>query len=74
MDTNQLLGAKLAMAASKPAFGMTASVGSGTAVLLTWLGVLTPIVGFISVCIGLCAAYYSLKHNKALCKKDKESK
>jgi hypothetical protein len=55
---------------SKPVTGITLGLG---ATVLTWLGVLTTIFGFIAATIGLCAAIYSLIHNRNLVKQDLKS-
>ena len=66
MDTNIIT-----ILASKPATGITISVG---ATVLTLLGTITTIVGCLAAIIGFTAAVYSLIHNRNLVKQDEQDK
>jgi hypothetical protein len=46
--------------AAKPLVGVGTSIGTGIlGTILTWIGVLTPLLGFVSVIFGLMAGYYT---------------
>lgn len=47
----------IAAIASKPATGV---LTSGVSLILIWLHVLSPLVGFLTICVGFLAACYAL--------------
>ena len=56
---------------TKPLF---AGITGATATLLTVLHVVTPILGFVSVCIAIVAGIYSLVHNRNQVLEDEQKK
>jgi len=56
---------------TKPMF---AGITGATATLLTVLHVVTPILGFVSVCIAIVAGIYSLIHNRNQVLRDEAEK
>jgi hypothetical protein len=57
--------------ASKPATGILIS---GLTTIGLWIGLVTPILAFLTLIVGLGAAIYSLNHNRNLVKEDKKRK
>jgi hypothetical protein len=57
-DTNTTL---ISILANKPWISVAVTQSAFVTSLLTLIGVLTPIVGFIAACIGLIIGYYSLR-------------
>lgn len=57
-----------------PHFGMFASFSSFAASLLSFINVITPIIGFVAACFGLIAGYYSMRclHRKWVKKQNDE--
>jgi uncharacterized membrane protein YphA (DoxX/SURF4 family) len=57
METNTIIGA----IANKPVTSIAVTQGSFLAGVLTYIGVLTPLIGFISVVFGCVVGFYSMR-------------
>lgn len=47
--------------ANRPILGVALSGGGAVSAILTWLNILTPIIGFAGACFGLVAGFYTFR-------------
>jgi LytS/YehU family sensor histidine kinase len=50
----------------KPFVGSVTAISGGIGGLLTWIGMLTPIFGFISIIIGIIAGIYTIINQRRI--------